>query len=50
MKKLIDLLLKPKDSSVNWTITRLRAVLDNPIGPRYPTGLFAQYNSEQVDA
>jgi hypothetical protein len=49
MKKLIDLILKPKDPSVDWTITRMRAAMDKPIGPRYPTGLFVQYNSEEVD-
>lgn len=50
MKRLIDLILKPKDASADWTITRMRAVESRPIGPRYPTGLFVQYNAEEVNA
>jgi hypothetical protein len=48
MKRLIEIILKPKDTSTNWTIIRMRAVEDKPIGPRYPTGLFVQYNPEAI--
>ena len=33
-----------EDERADWTITRLRAIQDKPIGPRYPTGLFTLYD------
>jgi len=44
MKRIIELFLKPKDESRDWTISRMRALEDRKIGPLYPTGLFTQYN------
>ena len=40
MKKLIARLFTKRDESRDWAIVRMRALLDKPIGPRYPTGLF----------
>ena len=33
-----------EDERADWTITRLRAIQDKSIGPRYPTGLFTLYD------
>ena len=43
MKKLIAKLFEKRDESKDWAIVRMRAILDKPIGPRYPTGLFTVY-------
>ncbi len=44
MKKLVDLFLRPKDESQDWTLFRLRALEDRRIGPRYPAGMFVLYD------
>jgi hypothetical protein len=40
MGKLIARLFTKRDESKDWAIVRMRNLLDKPIGPRYPTGLF----------
>ena len=44
MRKLFDWLFQQPDQSQDWTIVRMRAILDRPIGPRYPTGMFIIHN------
>ena len=44
MRKLIARLFVKRDESQDWAILRMRALLDKPIGPRYPTGLFTIYD------
>jgi hypothetical protein len=44
MKKLIARMFKRQDESKDWAIVRMRNLLDKPIGPRYPTGLFQIYD------
>lgn len=44
MRKLIEKLLRKPDPSADWTISRLRAIEDRQIGPRYPSGMFTLYN------
>jgi hypothetical protein len=41
---LFEFIFNQRDESKDWTITRLRALEERPIGPRYPTGLFTIYN------
>ena len=43
MRKLIELLFSKPDPSQDWTIVRMRAATQGPIGPRYPSGLFTKY-------
>jgi hypothetical protein len=44
MNRLLDILLKKADSDADWIITRLRAIEDKSIGPRFPSGQFTIYN------
>jgi hypothetical protein len=44
MRKLLESLLRKPDQSSDWTISRMRALEEQKIGPRYPTGLFTIYN------
>lgn len=44
MSKLLWKLFTKRDTSQDWAIVRMRALLDKPIGPRYPTGLFTIYD------
>lgn len=45
MTKIWNFIFGLKDERADWTITRLRALRDGRIGPRYPTGLFTLYRS-----
>jgi hypothetical protein len=44
MNFLLDLLFGKNEESDDWTISRLRALEDKRIGPRFPTGMFSLYN------
>ena len=44
MRALIEKLFRTADPAADWTINRLRAIQDKPIGPRYPTGMFTIFD------
>ena len=48
MQRLLDALLRRPDPAADWTVNRLRAIEDKPIGPRYPTGMFTIYDPDRV--
>jgi hypothetical protein len=35
--------VRKADPAQDWTIVRMRAATQGPIGPRYPSGLFTKY-------
>jgi hypothetical protein len=35
--------VRKADSAQDWTIVRMRAATQGPIGPRYSSGLFTKY-------